>query len=83
MLIFWAVDDISYKLFVCLISGQSACLIIVLTTIFSLRYGLDDYAMLICACGPDFKGHAQLFSLKQRKAAQLRACLHNSVRLLF
>ncbi len=46
MLIFWAVDDISYKLLVCVISGQSVCLIIVLT----VPYLASDMVWLIMQC---------------------------------
>lgn len=63
--IFWAVDDISFKLLVCVCDLWPKCLPhnCFNCTIFSLRHGLADYAMLTHTCGPGFKGRARLFPL--------------------
>lgn len=82
MLIFWAVDDISYKLFVCVISGQSACLIIVLT----VPYLASDMVWLITQCSHTHVGQILRDALDYSRskavlgsAGQVRACLRNSM----
>lgn len=75
MLIFWAEDDISFKL-MCVISGQSSCLIIVLT----VPYLASDMVLLIMqcsrACGPDITRRSRLFSRihTQRQGSSGLAC---------